>query len=186
VGYAAGLSYTTGSDNSFFGMESGHSNTSGNSNSFIGVNAGYSNTEGNDNTFIGRAAGYNNLTGNENTYIGRTAGGGNIGGSGNVCLGHRAGYNENGSNKLYIANTDTSEPLIYGEFDNQYLEVNGRLRVNSYIQLAVTGGSTPPSEDCDDQSEYGRMLVDEINEGMYVCVSSGWALIKAAKLVKVK
>jgi hypothetical protein len=37
-------------------------------------------------------------------------------GSGNVFLGYQAGYNETGSNKLYIANSSTSTPMIYGDF----------------------------------------------------------------------
>jgi hypothetical protein len=34
-----------------------------------------------------------------------------------------------GSNKLYIANSDTIAPLIYGEFDNSLLKLNGEVRV---------------------------------------------------------
>ena len=48
-----------------------------------------------------------------------------------------AGSDETGSNKLYISNYYWGDinpiagdiPLIYGEFDNQYLEVNGDLNV---------------------------------------------------------
>lgn len=50
-------------------------------------------------------------------------------GSGNVFLGHNAGYNEMGSNKLYIENSDISTPLIYGEFDNNLLQINGTLKI---------------------------------------------------------
>ena len=45
------------------------------------------------------------------------AGFSNTAGSGNVFLGNEAGYKETGSNKLYIDNSDTSTPLIYGQFD---------------------------------------------------------------------
>jgi hypothetical protein len=61
--------------------------------------------------------------------IGRFAGYHNIIGNNNVFLGSGAGYNETGSNKLYISNSNTSTPLIYGEFDNQYLEINGDLTI---------------------------------------------------------
>jgi hypothetical protein len=36
--------------------------------------------------------------------------------TGNVFIGYKAGYNETGSNKLYIANSDTIAPLIAGDF----------------------------------------------------------------------
>jgi hypothetical protein len=39
-------------------------------------------------------------------------------------LGYNAGYNETGSNKLYIDNSGTTTPLIYGEFDNQFVKIN--------------------------------------------------------------
>lgn len=45
-------------------------------------------------------------------------------GNGNVFLGNFAGYNEAGSNKLYIANSDIDPPLIYGEFDNKKVGIN--------------------------------------------------------------
>jgi hypothetical protein len=113
-------------------------------------------------------------------------------GSGNVFLGSSAGYYETTSNKLYIANSRTSEPLLYGEFDNQYLEINGSMTVDDsvgigtgttppqsalqvigYVQLDLTT-DTPPDVDCDDSLEYGRMKVDASNELLYICVVSGW------------
>ena len=37
-------------------------------------------------------------------------------GSGNVMIGYAAGESETGSNRLYIANSNTATPLIFGEF----------------------------------------------------------------------
>jgi len=34
-----------------------------------------------------------------------------------------------GSRKLYIANSETSDPLIYGEFDNEILKFHAETRV---------------------------------------------------------
>ena len=47
------------------------------------------------------------------------------------------------------------------------------LQVNGYIQLALTSG-IPPSADCDDASERGRMKVDNATGLLYICVDSGW------------
>lgn len=55
------------------------------------------------------------------------------------------------------------------------------LQVVGYVQLDLTDGSPPPAEDCDDPSEYGRMMVDQINEDVYVCVVSGWKTLKGKK-----
>ena len=51
-------------------------------------------------------------------------------GSGNVAIGYHAGRTEMGSNKLYIENSPSSTPLIYGEFDNDIIKINGQLRIN--------------------------------------------------------
>ena len=63
------------------------------------------------------------MTSDNNTVIGRRAGYTSTG-SNLVLIGYSAGYNEGGSNKLYISNTNTATPLIYGEFDNVHLEFN--------------------------------------------------------------
>ncbi|MEW6003355.1 MAG: hypothetical protein AB1638_12030 [Nitrospirota bacterium] len=103
--------------NTYYGTGAGASlDGTGWYNAFFGYNAGYNTTGGDYNTFIGYSAGLNNTTGNYNTFIGRAAGYSNQTGIGNVFLGYGAGYNETGSDKLYIDNSSTSTPLIYGEF----------------------------------------------------------------------
>jgi hypothetical protein len=47
------------------------------------------------------------------------------------------------------------------------------LQVDGYIQLD-TLTSTPPTADCDEASELGRMKVDVINNLLYICTNSGW------------
>ena len=47
--------------------------------------------------------------------------------NGNLLLGPNAGDNETGNDKLYIHNTNTSTPLIYGEFSNRLLTFNADL-----------------------------------------------------------
>ncbi|MGK0390204.1 MAG: hypothetical protein ACI94Y_002955, partial [Maribacter sp.] len=140
TGNTSGLSNTTGNANAFTGSHSGYSNTTGNDNVFTGSSSGLSNETGSENVFIGRASGFASRTGYENVYLGTRSGYSNIGGSGNIFIGNRAGYNETDSQKLYIANTDTDNPLIYGEFDNEFLKINGDLRVTE--KLAINN-STP-------------------------------------------
>ncbi len=123
VGYQAGSANTSGGYNVFLGWLTGFQNTSGHRNTFVGGNAGLSNTTGMRNTFIGLAAGQQNRTGSNSTYIGRGAGLNNTSGKFNVFLGDMAGANEKGSNKLYIANSETPEPLIYGDFAEKRMKI---------------------------------------------------------------
>ena len=128
-GLNAGYSNSDGDYNTFMGLNAGYSNTEGDYNTFLGYYAGYSNTEGDYNTFIGNGTGVFNTTGNRNTFIGNGTGIFNTTGYRNTFIGNGAGYSETGSNKLYIENSDSSSPLIYGEFDNDLVTINGELFV---------------------------------------------------------
>jgi hypothetical protein len=79
--------------------------------------------------------------GDNNVIIGYQAGASlTTASDGNVLLGYQAGNAETGSNKLYIENSNSTTPLIYGEFDNDILRVNGTLQVND---PASTGYAFP-------------------------------------------
>lgn len=139
VGENAGRFNDLGSFNQFEGYQAGMSNTSGGHNYFGGYQAGYNNTIGNYNHFNGLYAGYNNTSGGGNTFIGYKAGFGNVTGFNNVMIGYQAGVYETGSNRLYIANSNTTTPLLYGEFDHNMARVNGTLEVQ---KTAGLGGPT--------------------------------------------
>ncbi|MEO6229522.1 MAG: tail fiber domain-containing protein [Ferruginibacter sp.] len=124
-GYNAGYNNTVASNNYFSGNHAGQANTTGGSNTFTGIGAGSGNTIGDYNIFTGGLAGSANYSGSHNVAIGYAAGQNNVSGNFNVFLGFNAGANETGSNKLYISNSSSSSPLIYGEFDNSILKING-------------------------------------------------------------
>jgi hypothetical protein len=127
VGSYAGYN-NTGSWNSFYGEAAGRKNSTGTTNVFMGGWTGYNNTTGDENTFIGALAGYSNTTGNYNVFLGKNTGYSNTTGNSNVFLGHSAGYNETGSNKLYIDNSSTGSPLIWGNFSTDVVRINGSLQ----------------------------------------------------------
>jgi len=104
--------------------------TEGSTNTFYGNGAGINITTGTECSFFGSLAGYWNTTGTHNTFVGYGAGVENRSGSKNVFIGAEAGSNEAGSEKLYIANTSTTSPLIYGDFAAGYLQINGQLLAN--------------------------------------------------------
>jgi hypothetical protein len=166
IGYQSGMGLTNALNNVFVGSLTGMNNTWGESNVFIGSAAGKANITGgsnvhigqgagekanaSDNIFIGYAAGYETTTGASNLYIGMQAGYQNVSGQNNVFIGKYAGYYETGSNKLYIDNSLTTSPLIYGDFDLNNLTINGNLSVNStYMRLISNPGTgTTPSYYC--------------------------------------
>ena len=79
--------------------------------------------------------------GSYNTFIGRESGRKNTTGSGNIVIGHGAGPTSNNSNndlKLYIdvdisTNNGNDTPLIYGEFDNDFVKINGTFEVTGGV-----------------------------------------------------
>jgi hypothetical protein len=126
-GYHAGYANEDGPYNTFLGAKAGNANTSGGWNTFIGYEAGRSNTTGVHNTFVGYWTGFANVDSHYNTYIGSLAGVNNNG-SRNVFIGSCAGFYESDSSDiLVISNSITAAPLIYGEFDNNLLKINGQL-----------------------------------------------------------
>ena len=120
-------------NNTHTGIAAGGSLTTGTDNTFTGKGTGWQTDVGDDNTATGRKALYLNESGNENTSIGSNSGYSNVSGSGNVFLGYKAGYNETGSNTLYIDNSDTTTPLIYGDFNLDLLKIYGDLEVTGSL-----------------------------------------------------
>jgi len=142
IGYRSGNSNTTGGANTFVGRDSGYHNTYGFDNIFVGRSSGYSNTDGYGNTFVGDESGYSNTTGNYNTFIGDGAGmhaAADIERS--VFLGFEAGDWATRSNTLYIANSDTKTPLIYGEFDTRLVKIHGDLNTTGPVSAAFHGAT---------------------------------------------
>ncbi len=149
IGDNAGSANTSGNDNTFLGEGSGLGNTTGLLNTFVGSDAGRYNTTGKYNTFIGRTSGGG---GNYNTALGYYAGyhgtlppdvffktsigyrAGYLAESdSSVFIGVNAGYDFSGSKRLAIDVTSSSAsaastPLIYGEFDNDLVRINGNLQ----------------------------------------------------------
>ncbi|HAQ61553.1 TPA: hypothetical protein DCR49_06085 [Candidatus Delongbacteria bacterium] len=108
-----------GSANTFIGSSSGGNGSgTGSSNTYLGYLSGAYTTSGSSNLMLGDRAGYNIRAGSNNVSLGFRAGYSNQAGVGNVLIGYEAGFSETGSNKLYIANSSTSTPLIGGTFPN--------------------------------------------------------------------
>ncbi|MCP9768336.1 hypothetical protein EGI22_10460 [Lacihabitans sp. LS3-19] len=101
----------------------------GKSNTAVGDQAMFINQSGSRNIAVGANALLNNSQGNNNTALGFEAGRSNANGSGNIYLGNKAGYYNLTSDKLYIENSDALHPLIWGDFLNDSVKVNGTFMV---------------------------------------------------------
>ena len=134
-GTNAGKENITGSSNVYIGRNSGTNNIDGNNNMFIGTGSGFTKTTGNNNTFLGFSSGRENLEGNRNVFVG-TGSGKNATGNGSVFLGYQAGFNETGNQKLYIDNSNTDTPLIYGDFNADELTFNGKVSINGLLEIS--------------------------------------------------
>ena len=153
---------TVGRNNVGLGNQTLRSNIFGEGNITIGDYAGRAldlgsttDVDNDFNVFIGGGAGNSDRISSRNVYIGYDAGAGNYNLSdgsgtledkeGNVFIGNQAGYDENGSNKLYIENSDndSDNALIYGEFDTNILRVNGTLQISN---PTATGYALPPAD----------------------------------------
>jgi hypothetical protein len=135
VGFQALMDATTALDNVAVGALTLSANISGQDNTAIGLAALNRNTTGSGNTIVGEQAFENNLTGSFNTAVGWEAGTINAG-SGNVFIGNQAGGLTVGvDNSLFIDNSNTSTPLIYGEFDNDIARINGQFQVTADVGI---------------------------------------------------
>ncbi len=132
IGYESGVKSTVGY-NVYIGQGSGRANSDGTENTYVGAQAGIEDGEyseygpgyasGYSNTYIGYRSGAKNYeAGHQNTYLGARSGSDGKG-SGNVFIGFRAGQSVDDDNLLFIENSNSETPLIYGDFTDGQEEV---------------------------------------------------------------
>jgi hypothetical protein len=126
IGSGALGSNSLGLRNTAIGYNSLSQNTTGVQNTAIGYRS-LGSANSNRNTAIGDDAMYSKTSGNDNVAVGALALRENVSGTNNIAIGSYAGYYETGSYKLYIESSNSSSPLIYGEFNNRMVRINGML-----------------------------------------------------------
>jgi hypothetical protein len=129
IGSKSAWKKASGGYNVYVGDNTGWNDTGGALNTYIGSQSGYSIVGGVGNSFLGRETGKNKTAGSYNVFLGWQAGMGNGSGSYNVFIGRSAGSAETGSNLLYIENSDSDTPLIYGDFDIDSVSINGNFNI---------------------------------------------------------
>lgn len=156
VGHGAGDAITTGTHNTLVGHDSGLNVADGIFNAVFGSEAGFALVDGERNTLLGRRAGFALTSGDGNVAIGEQAQAANnvsnvvavgktAGGAANqsacVYLGYTAGQNNTTANTLYINNTNSAFPLIYGEFANDKVKF-GNSDDDWFFQVEESGDDT--------------------------------------------
>jgi hypothetical protein len=167
VGMNSLLENKTASNNTAIGFYSQLKNISGGANTSLGDQSLTFNTSGSSNTSIGWGSLDQNKTGSNNTALGYNAGTLIDSGSNNVFIGSNSGNDSSfikTNNKLVIANSGTKTPLIYGEFDNKKITING--------DLAVTGNFTNNTQSLKIDSANNNILIGK-DVGIYLQKDTG-------------
>ncbi len=169
-GTGALASLTDGTENTVIGANAGNLLTGADGNVLIGAFAGDSITTGGQNTCVGYSVSDAMTTGFSNTFIGALAGDQVTTGSFNVFIGRTAGQTAgNLTDRLLIdSEIGTLAALIYGEFDNRVLRINGDfyVKVNSQDSFKVDNNATAGNT---------RMMVWDVDNGTLERVSVGVA-----------
>ena len=189
IGKDAGKGNSFGFGNTFLGASAGFTNIDGTHNTYMGLLAGNANN-GNENVMLGEGAGSEIFYGDQNVLIGTEAGQKGTLSSRNVKIGFHAGKHDHSDDKLYIENTGGAAPLIFGDFQEDYLRFNGkvgvyadpnaqlhvksftsnpavRVEVNDLTKLLINenGGTTIGSEEPDRTPFDGLYVEGQVNFG---------------------
>lgn len=194
-GWAGQYASSSSNYNTFLGYEAGRNTSSGDNNVFSGFRAGRSTTTGYENAFFGATAGYSNSIGYRNTAIGFKAGYSNLSGDRNVFIGYHAGYSETGNDKLYIDNSTTTAPLIWGDFAANKLKFNGNVEITDnltidyakvsgtanragLLEVTKSGGQTFSGISVEHSSTSAwSFMGNQIDAGLYDDYNNEWAIL---------
>lgn len=125
--FGAGALYNpTGNSNTAIGEGSMDWINTGSNNTAVGTRTLFNIRAGSENVALGDFSMFFNQSGNRNIAIGSYALQANVSGARNIVIGYNAGYSETGSDKLYIENSSSTTPLLYGEFDTDIVRTNSQ------------------------------------------------------------
>ena len=134
-GFASAGDMSNANQNVFIGDYIAFWLTTGSQNTSLGGFSASNLSTGSHNLLCGYETAYSLKTGSRNVFLGAFSGKKNVDGNGNVFIGYNAGFNETGSDKLYIENSDadSSSALVYGDFDKDILVFNGKVGIGTAV-----------------------------------------------------
>jgi hypothetical protein len=147
VGYQAGLLAKNCTDGVFVGDFAGYWATNCVNTVINGAAAGLLAMSSSNSVFVGFAAGQNATNCAFSTFLGMNAGWPSSGADHSVFIGYNAGTNTVRPNTLLIDTAGQgTNALIYGEFDNKLIRINGVIEVtNGLFVNAFSNGVAPPT-----------------------------------------
>ncbi|MEM1328872.1 MAG: hypothetical protein AAGI23_23140 [Bacteroidota bacterium] len=179
IGISA-LESNNGSDNIAIGASAARSSLSGGSNVIVGDEALRQQRSGSNNVAVGKEAGSGNMfhSKSNSTYIGYNAGLLNQGDD-NVFIGSKVASSIDWvdvDSTLAIDISDTSDPLIYGEFNNGLVRINGDLEVTGSFpdtdnqtlsfdgtNLSIADGNSVDISTIDTDTDTDNQTIDKLN-----------------------
>ncbi len=129
-------------------------------------------TTGEGNIGFGPIAGYGITTGDRNVLIGDTVGPWSNNVNNCIHIGYNAGWSNADDDRLYIDISNTTTPLIYGEFDNRVLNFDGDVGLTAGYGITQTDhvdfnvSATPSHVE-------GRVHWDDDDKTLEVCMAGG-------------
>lgn len=132
---------STGFGNIGIGSQALYSLDNGSINTGVGSNALHNLSSGQNNVAIGQYAAYEITAGDQNVIVGGGFSADTYSQSGSVKLGYRAGQSDSTDNVLHIANSN-NESLIYGNFSNNYVQINDELNIAGEYSFPTEDGSS--------------------------------------------
>ena len=174
MGYLTGTN-STGGNNTLIGSNSAPSLESGENNTFIGYKTGYLMGNGEDNVFIGSGAGLSANGSNRNVFIGSNSGF-HVIGNNNIIIGNHSdpptpcsfcSLKVYRSSRLYIDVEFSDTPLIYGEFDNNLIRINGGLEILGSVDPSSDFNMKTAISELDDSSILDKVQQMDISEWEY-------------------
>jgi len=201
VGYFAGASCVSGTDNTFIGGSAGtnttgskntavgsqalQSNTTASNNTAVGYQAGYAGVTAANNTFVGYQAGYY-LTKNRNTTIGVGAGAATSGATAeaNTIIGHSAGNGlTSGSNNTFVggrSDSGTNEgagfALTTGSYNN-FFGGSAGAAITTGSKNTVLGNYNGNTGGLDIRTASNYIVLSDGDGNMRLYLGSGGSLV---------
>ena len=180
VGYKAAYTTYFGTNSVTLGSQAGYSALGLDKSVLVGSFAGYNAFIAENVLYLGYQSGFNSSSGSNNTFLGNKSGFSNTTGSGNVFIGNGSGgLQVTDSNLLFIANSDTVSPLIYGEFDNGLLKVNGKVQIENVSKENTVTSTTKLLVHDDASKDLKYINVSDITISSIKTVTSSYSVLSS-------
>ena len=172
VGYYAGASVNTGTDNTFIGGIAGRNTTTGTNNVSLGGYSFYTNISGSYNVAIGKDSLRLNLASN-NTAVGYQAGYTNQTGARSVYVGRQAGYSTTSDFNTFVG--DQAGYYTTGSY-NSFFGITSGVSVTTGSKNTIIGGYTGNMDSLDITTGSNYVVLSDGDGNRQITMKEGQTL----------